>query len=41
LLLTDADYAITASGPIGDGCRGASGINARFGGGPNDVRGQL
>ena len=41
LLLTDADYRITATGPTGASCRGATDLSTRFGGGPNDVRGQL
>ena len=41
LLLSDADYEISATGPNGAGCRGASDLHPIVGGGPNDVRGQL
>lgn len=41
VLLSDADYKISATGPNRAGCRGASDLNGVDGGGVNDVRGQL
>jgi hypothetical protein len=41
VLLSDADYQISATGPNGAGCRGATGLKGITGGGANDVRGQL
>lgn len=41
LLLTDADYRITAVGPKGSGCSGAGGVDSEIGGGLDDVRGHL
>jgi len=41
VLLSDADYKISATGPNGAGCRGASDLGGVTGGGVNDVRGQL
>jgi hypothetical protein len=42
VLISDADYKLSAIGPTGTDCLGASDLNgATFGGGINDVRGQL
>jgi hypothetical protein len=41
VLLSDADYQISATGPNGADCRGARDLNPIVGGGVNDVRGQL
>jgi hypothetical protein len=41
LLLSDADYRITATGPNGPDCRDARDLNFIVGGGLDDVRGQL
>lgn len=41
VLLSDADYKISAAGPNRTGCRGASDLDGVDGGGVNDVRGQL
>ena len=41
VLLSDADYKISATGPNGAACRGASDLSAVVGGGASDVRGQL
>lgn len=42
VLISDADYKLSATGPNGADCLGASDLNgATFGGGVNDVRGQL
>jgi len=41
VLLSDADYKITATGPNGANCRGARDLHGIVGGALNDVRGQL